>query len=71
MVDAECIQSTAIDINYFKAGGRYTIDMEWAKARGIWGYFRPLREIPKREVEERNQQELELEKSASRVRRAG
>jgi len=55
VVEAECLQSTAADIEYFQAGRRYSIDMEWAKKRGIWDYFRPLREIPKREVEERGQ----------------
>jgi hypothetical protein len=53
MVDAVCQESTSADISFFEAGRQYTIDMLWAKARGIWRYFKPLREIPEKEVIER------------------
>lgn len=76
IVDAECIESTAADIQHFVKGNRYQLDMKWAQARGIWGYFRPLREIPKPELQEREQEALELEQqgrtplSGTRAQRA-
>lgn len=61
IVDAECIEATAADIQHFERGRIYPIDMAWAKARGIWPYFRPIREIPGKEVEERAREDLALE----------
>ena len=53
LVEVECVRSTAADIDYFEAGKIYTVDMEWAKRRGIWKYFEPLREVPETEAVER------------------
>lgn len=53
IVEAECITSTAADMEYYEQGRTYSIDMKWAKKRDIWRYFRPLREIPNGEVQDR------------------
>lgn len=58
MVEAECLQSTAADIDYFEQGRTYTIDMWWAKKRGVWKYFRPLREVPDNEAKDRIHDEI-------------
>ena len=67
IVEAECIEATAADIQHFVKGRTYSIDMEWAKARDIWRYFRPLREIPRREAGER----VEEERVTRRARSTG
>jgi len=61
IVEAQCLRSTAADIQYFEKDKVYSIDMEWAKKRGIWPYFKPLREIPRAELEDREREELDLE----------
>ena len=58
LVEVECVRSTSADIDYFEKDGVYTIDMAWAKARGIWKYFKPLREVPNLEAEERIKDEV-------------
>ena len=58
LVEAECITSTAADIDYYEAGRVYTIDMVWAKARDIWRHFRPLREVSAAEAEDRIRDEI-------------
>ena len=58
LVEAQCMTSTAADIDYYEAGRTYTIDMLWAKARGIWKYFQPLRDVSAKEAEERIRDEI-------------
>lgn len=58
LVEVECIQNTAADIDYFEQGREYTIDMRWAKKRDIWQYFRPLREVSAKEAEDRIHDEI-------------
>ena len=70
LVDVECIQSTAADIDHFQEGRQYTVDMRWAKNRGIWRYFRPLREIPESEAEERLHDEVIPEQQRREKERA-
>jgi len=53
MVEVQCLKSTAADIDYYEAGRIYTIGMAWAKKRGIWKYFEPVREVSENEVGER------------------
>lgn len=53
LVEVECTRATAADIEYFYEGRTYTIDMVWAKKRDIWRYFRPLREVPMKEANDR------------------
>ncbi len=53
LVEVKCLRSTAADIDYFEAGRIYTVDMEWAKRRGIWKYFEPLRDVSQSEAVER------------------
>ena len=57
LVSCECIESTAVDIQYFEQGRVYDVDMKWAKKRGIWGYFKPLEEIPVSRKRERKADE--------------
>ena len=64
LVEVECIKSTAADIDYFEKDQFYTIDMAWAKARGIWRYFRPLNELSVREAEERVRDEIVPQRDA-------
>ena len=58
LVEAECVTTTQEGIDYYEAGRTYTIDVNWAKRRGLWGYFRPLRELAPREAEERIYDEI-------------
>lgn len=53
LVEVECIRATTADYEYFEEGRTYTVDMVWAKKRDIWRYFRPLREVPKNEANDR------------------
>jgi len=53
LVEVECIRATAADYEYFEEGRTYTVDMVWAKKRDIWRYFRPLREVPMNEANDR------------------
>lgn len=53
MVEAKCIKSTAADIDYFEADRTYTLDLEWAKRRGIWKYFEEVRQVLTKEAYER------------------
>lgn len=58
LVEAECVTSTAADIDYYESGRTYIIDMVWAKARGIWKYFKPLRDVSAQEAEDRIRDEI-------------
>ena len=53
LVEVECIRATAADSEYFEEGRIYTVDMVWAKKRDIWRYFKPLREVPMKEANDR------------------
>jgi len=64
LVEVECLEDTSADLEYYHRGRRYTVDMEWAKSRGIWRYFRPLREVSTKEAEERIQ-EIQARREAS------
>ncbi len=64
LVECECIRDTAEGIDYYTAGQTYTLDMKWAKERGIWKYFKPLQEIPESQAEERLHDEVIPEQKA-------
>ena len=69
LVEVECIRATAADYEYFEEGRTYTVDMRWAKKRDVWRYFRPLREVPKMEAEDRiNDEILPGREEAARAR---
>ncbi len=70
IVEVECITSTAADSDYYEAERVYSVDMAYAKRRGIWKYFRPLREIPEKEAQDRvNDEILPARRKAAEKRR--